>query len=73
MLLPVIFLLLVAYVAACDIPVAYAAAAVDPAITDNSGMDPRSRIYINNTLRIRNTESYNRRLSEMLLEMPRSA
>jgi hypothetical protein len=50
-LLLISLLLLVAYDAACDIP---AVAAVDPAITDNSEMDPRSWIYIN-ALRIRKT------------------
>ncbi len=49
-----------------------AAAAVESAITDNNGIDPRSRIYIN-TLRIRNTESDHCRLSQMLLEVPSSA
>jgi hypothetical protein len=71
-LLLISLLLLVAYVAACNIPVAYAAAAVDPVLPIISGVDPRSRIYIN-ALRIPNTESDNRRLSEMLLEVPRSA
>jgi hypothetical protein len=52
-LLLISLLLPVAYVAACDIPVAYAAVVVDPAITDNTYMDPQSQIYIN-ALRIRN-------------------